>query len=168
METAITRTPVRPKNWETFKRLLGFLAPYKLSLALSAVLAIAAQAIQIAVVLLSGMAIGAIRNGHRRELWLLLAIIGAAALVKAILMVARRFIAGNQALGVEYDMRMRIYSKLVRLPFSFYDRHQTGQLMSRATVDLTAVRFFLGYGLVFFAQHLLTIVGVTAVMLVLN
>src|SRR5450759_944647 len=168
METAITQTPVRPKNWETFKRLLGFLAPYKLSLALSAVLAIAAQAIQITVVLLSGMAIGAIRNGHRRELWTLLAIIAAAALVKAVLMIARRFIAGNQALGVEYDLRMRIYSKLVRLPFSFYDRHQTGQLMSRATVDLTAVRFFLGYGLVFFAQHLLTIVGVTAVMLVLN
>ncbi|MHB8059457.1 MAG: ABC transporter ATP-binding protein, partial [Gaiellaceae bacterium] len=168
MNTALPQNPARPSNRRTFARLVRFLAPYKLSLALSAVLAIAAQAIQITVVLLSGMAIGAIRNGERHRLWVLLSIIGGAALVKAVLMVARRFIAGRQALGVEYDLRMHIYSKLVRLPFSFYDRHQTGQLMSRATVDLTAVRFFLGYGLVFFAQHLLTIVGVSVVMLVLN
>ena len=48
----------------------------------------------------------------------------------------------------------------MRLSFRFFDRHQTGQLMSRATVDLQAVRFFLGYGLIFFAQHVFTIVGV--------
>jgi ABC-type multidrug transport system fused ATPase/permease subunit len=107
LDTALAQTPARPSNRRTFGRLLGFLAPYKLSLALSAVLAIAAQAIQIGVVLLSSMAIGAIRDGHRHRLWTLLAIIAAAALVKAIVMVARRFIAGNQALGVEYDLRMR-------------------------------------------------------------
>src|ERR1035437_1437066 len=79
METAIAQTPARPKNWETFKRLLAFLAPYKISLGISAVLAIAGQAIQIGVVLLSSMAIGAIRSGHRHELWTLLTIIAAAA-----------------------------------------------------------------------------------------
>jgi ABC-type multidrug transport system fused ATPase/permease subunit len=168
MDTTLPRIAARPRNSRTFARLLGFLRPYKLSLAVSVVLAVAAQAIQIAVLLLSGAAIGAIRAGHRRELWLLLAIIAALAVVKAAVMVGRRFIAGSQALGVEYDLRMRIYSKLVRLPFSFYDRHQTGQLMSRATVDLTAVRFFLGYGLIFFAQHLLTVVGVTAVLFFLD
>ena len=46
-----------------------------------------------------------------------------------------------------------LYSQLVRLSFGFYDRHQTGQLMSRATVDLQGVRFFLGYGLIFFFQN---------------
>jgi len=168
MDTALPQMPTRHSNRQTFARLLGFLAPYKLSLVLSVLLAIAAQAIQIAIFLLSGVAIGAIEKGHHHQLWQLIAIIAGAALVKALLMVARRFIAGNQALGVEYDLRMHIYSKLVRLPFSFYDRHQTGQLMSRATVDLTAVRFFLGYGLIFFAQHLLTIVGVTGVLLFLD
>jgi ATP-binding cassette subfamily B protein len=92
----------------------------------------------------------------------------ATGVVRAGCMVGRRFIAGKQALAVEYDLRTGIYAKLVRLPFSFYDRHQTGQLLSRATVDLTAVRFFLGYGLIFFAQHVLTVIGVAAVMLVLN
>ncbi len=92
---------------------------------------------------------------------ILIALIGTA---KALFMVGRRFISGRQALGVEYDMRNRLYSHLLRLSFGFYDRHQTGQLMSRATVDLQTVRFFLGYGLIFFFQHVLTLVGVTAVM----
>jgi ATP-binding cassette subfamily B protein len=61
-------------------------------------------------------------------------------------------------------MRNAMYAHLLRLSFGFYDRNQTGQLMSRATVDLQAVRFFLGYGLIFFFQHVLTIVGVTAIM----
>ena len=83
-------------------------------------------------------------------------------------MVGRRFISGRQALGVEFDMRNALYAHLLRLSFGFYDRHQTGQLMSRATVDLQGVRFFLGYGLIFFFQHVLTIVGVTAIMLVVG
>ena len=91
-----------------------------------------------------------------------------AGLARALFMSGRRFIAGKQALAVEYDLRMRIYSKLVRLSFSFFDRHQTGQLLSRSTVDLTLVRFFLGYGLIFFAQNVLTVFGVAAAMLILN
>jgi ABC-type multidrug transport system fused ATPase/permease subunit len=63
-------------------------------------------------------------------------------------------------------MRNGLYAKLLRLSFGFYDRHQTGQLMSRATVDLQSVRFFLGYGLIFFFQHVITIIGVTVVMFV--
>ncbi|MDH5281965.1 MAG: ABC transporter ATP-binding protein/permease, partial [Thermoleophilia bacterium] len=47
-----------------------------------------------------------------------------------------------------------------------YDRSQTGQLMSRATIDLQSVRFFLGYGLIFFAQHVVTVVAVTVVLFV--
>src|SRR5207248_9774495 len=85
---------------------------------------------------------------------------------RAVLMAARRLISGKQALAVEMDMRQGLYAHLVRLSFGFYDRHQTGQLMSRATVDLQGVRFFLGYGLIFFFQNVLTIVSVTAVLLV--
>jgi ATP-binding cassette subfamily B protein len=52
----------------------------------------------------------------------------------------------------------------VKLSFRFYDTHQTGQLMSRATVDLQGVRFFLGYGLIFFFQNILVVVSVTVVL----
>src|SRR5256714_14695026 len=75
-------------------------------------------------------------------------------------MVGRRLISGRQALAVEFDMRNALYARLVRLSFGFYDRHQTGQLMSRATVDLQSVRFFLGYGLIFFFQNAFTVIGV--------
>ena len=79
-------------------------------------------------------------------------------------MYGRRMISGKQALGVEYDLRDELYSHFLRLSFGFYDRSQTGQLMSRATIDLQSVRFFLGYGLIFFAQHVVTIVVVTGVL----
>jgi ATP-binding cassette subfamily B protein len=88
--------------------------------------------------------------------------------IKAVLMLGRRIIAGRQALGVEFDMRNALYAKLVRLSFGFFDRHQTGQLMSRATVDLQAVRFFLGYGLIFFFQHIVTVVVVTSVLFIVD
>src|SRR5262249_10922138 len=149
----------RPSYRRTFARLLGFLRPYRWSLALSVVLAAASQGSQIAIASITGHVIDrAIRPRDRHELWLLVSLIVALGLVKALLMVGRRFISGRQALGVEFDMRNALYSKLVRLSFGFYDRHQTGQLMSRATVDLQAVRFFLGYGLIFFFQHVLTLV----------
>jgi ABC-type multidrug transport system fused ATPase/permease subunit len=152
-------------NLHTFGRLVGFLRPYRWSLIVSIVLAVAAQAASIGLVRLTQSVIdSAIRPRDERMLWILIGVILGVGLAKALLMVGRRFISGRQALGVEFDMRNALYAHLLRLSFGFYDRHQTGQLMSRATVDLQAVRFFLGYGLIFFFQHILTIVGVTAIM----
>src|SRR5436309_6456220 len=77
-------------------------------------------------------------------------------------------IAGRVSLGIEYDLRERLYGHLQRLELGFFDHQQTGQLMSRATVDLQAVRFFLGYGLVFILQSALTIVLAGSAMVVIN
>ena len=151
----------------TFVRLLTFLRPYKWSLAVSIVLAVGSQAAAVAIAFLTGNALDqAITGGERSELWFLAALVLVAGLVRALFMMGRRLISGRQALGVEFDMRNALYAKLLRLSFGFYDRHQTGQLMSRATVDLQSVRFFLGYGLIFFFQHVITILGVTVVMFV--
>jgi ABC-type multidrug transport system fused ATPase/permease subunit len=149
----------------TFFRLLGFLRPYKWSLVVSVVLAVGAQAAAVAIAFLTGDGLErAVFSRDREALWMIALAILALGLVRALLMMGRRLISGRQALGVEFDMRNALYAKLQRLSFRFYDSHQTGQLMSRATVDLQAVRFFLGYGLIFFFQHVMTIVGVTAVM----
>ncbi len=151
----------------TFVRLLGFLRPYKWSLAVSVVLAVGSQLSQIALVAVTGRVIDdAIRVRDHGKLWWLVGAIVLLGALKAGLMVGRRLISGRQALGVEFDLRNSLYGHLVRLSFGFYDRHQTGQLMSRATVDLQGVRFFLGYGLIFFFQHVLTIISVTAVLFV--
>jgi ATP-binding cassette subfamily B protein len=133
------------------------------------VLAIGSQAAAVVAAFLTGDALErALFSEERSTLWLLAAAILATGLARALFMMGRRLIAGRQALSIEFDMRNTLYAKLLRLSFGFYDRHQTGQLMSRATVDLQAVRFFLGYGLIFFFQHVTTIVGVTAVMFVTN
>jgi len=161
------KEPDRPAYRHTFARLLGFLRPYKISLVISIVLAVASQAAQIAVIWVTKRVIDSAlvpRDAHK--LWLFVWAIVALGLIRAILMAGRRLISGRQALAVEMDMRQGLYSHLVRLSFGFYDRHQTGQLMSRATVDLQGVRFFLGYGLIFFFQNILTVVSVTAVLLV--
>jgi ABC-type multidrug transport system fused ATPase/permease subunit len=82
--------------------------------------------------------------------------------------VLRRLVAGQVSLGVEVDMRNALYGQLQRLELAFFDRHQTGQLMSRATVDLQSVRFFLGYGLIFIAQSLVTILLAAVAMFALQ
>jgi ATP-binding cassette subfamily B protein len=93
---------------------------------------------------------------------------GVAAIMRFILMTSRRLVAGTMAVSVEYDLRNRVYAHLQRLSYSFFDRNQTGQLMSRATADVGGVRVFLSYGLLFFTQYLITIVSVLVVLLVTN
>ncbi len=154
-------------GWRTFVRLLGFLRPYRGSLIVSSALAILSQLAGVLVPVLTGVVINEIDGGPDTRLLVLeIAAIVALGLVRGALMYGRRVISGRQALGVEYDLRDELYSHFLRLSFGFYDRSQTGQLMSRATIDLQAVRFFLGYGLIFFAQHVMTIVVVTAVLFV--
>jgi ATP-binding cassette subfamily B protein len=159
----------RPKYRETFVRLLGFLRPWRWTLRISVVLAVLSQAGQFVTAYLTGTAVAHAVHGHdRHALDLIVAAVVIVGLARALAMMGRRLIAGKQALGVEMDMRTELYRHLLRLSFGFYDRHQTGQLMSRATVDLQTVRFFLGYGLVFFFQNILTVVGAAAVMFVVN
>ena len=150
-------------------RLLGFLKPYKWSLVVSILLAVGSQAAAIGMAYLTGTGLGeALTAPVPRELYVIAALVLAVGVARALFMSGRRLISGRQALGVEFDMRNALYAKLLRLSFGFYDRHQTGQLLSRATVDLQTVRFFLGYGLVFLFQNILTIVAATAIMFIVN
>jgi ABC-type multidrug transport system fused ATPase/permease subunit len=166
--TAEEDPTTRPRaGRRTFFRLLGFLRPYRASLAVSSLLAIASQGAGILVPVLTGAVINELNgSADRTVLTLEIAAIVGLGLVRGALMLGRRLISGRQALAVEYDLRDELYSRFLRLSFGFYDRSQTGQLMSRATIDLQSVRFFLGYGLIFFAQHVVTVLVVTAVLFV--
>src|SRR5687767_889607 len=94
---------------------------------------------------------------------LVLAIVGAGVLRLGLTFV-RRIIAGKVSLAVEFDLRERVYRHLQTLELGFFDGQQTGQLMSRATVDLQGIRFFLGYGLIFLTQNALTLLLASIVM----
>jgi len=164
----MTGVTAPPRNRSTFFRLLGFLRPYKLSLGVSILLAFASQAGALAFPWLTRDVVNAIQAKKHHEVPLLIGIVLAVGIAKALSTFGRRLISGNQALAVEMDLRSTLYAKLVRLSFGYFDRHQTGQLMSRATVDLQGVRFFLGYGLIFFFQHVFTIVGVGLLVFVIS
>ncbi len=166
----------------TFYRLLTFLRPYKRGLSISWLLASGAMVMTVLVPALTGLAVDALKKGathaqhhelaardhDRHRLLVLAGLILAAVLVRWALMYWRRLIAGRVSLGIEYDLRERLYGHLQRLELGFFDRQQTGQLMSRATVDLQAVRFFLGYGLVFILQSILTIALAAIAMFIVN
>src|SRR5215210_5269136 len=102
------------------------------------------------------------------NLWALAIAVAGAGVLRLAFSVARRLVAGRVSLGVEYDLRNRMYEHLQSLELAFFDQQQTGQLMSRATVDLQSVRFFLGYGLIFLVQSAITILIAAAVMFALE
>jgi ABC-type multidrug transport system fused ATPase/permease subunit len=152
----------------TFWRLLSFLRPYRGGAAWSLVLAGLAMGATVLIPYLTGRAVDAIGRHDRAALEMAAALVAAAALARLVLSIARRLVAGRVSLGVEVDLRNVLYAHLQGLELGFFARQQTGQLMSRATVDLQSVRFFLGYGLVFIAQSGLTIVLAAVAMLALQ
>jgi ATP-binding cassette subfamily B protein len=153
----------------TFRRLLGFLGPYKYQVIATALLAAGTQAAGLVIPYLTGRIIDAAQAGDSRStIYRYAGLIVVAGAVKGTMMLFRRWLAGRLSLAVEYDLRNRMYAHMQRLSYRFFDRHQTGQLLSRATVDVQAVRVFLGYGLIFFSQHLFTIVSVLIVLSLLN
>jgi ABC-type multidrug transport system fused ATPase/permease subunit len=166
----------------TFYRLLGFLRPYRRGLAVSWLLATLALVVTVLIPRLTGSAVEAIRHGdvharthqlaaraHDRHTLLVVAIVIVAIVIgRWLLTYMRRMIAGRISLAIEVDLRELIYAQLQRLELGFFDHQQTGQLMSRATVDLQAVRFFLGYGLVFILQSALTLVLAGVAMILID
>jgi ATP-binding cassette subfamily B protein len=152
----------------TFSRLLAFLRPYRVGVAWSFVFAAGAMGATVLIPFLTGRAINSIKGHERHSLTVWALVIVAAGVGRLALSVSRRLVAGRVSLGVEMDLRNRLYGQLQRLELSFFDRQQTGQLMSRATVDLQSVRWFLGYGLVFIAQSLLSILLAAAAMFALR
>jgi ABC-type multidrug transport system fused ATPase/permease subunit len=148
----------------TFRRLLGFLAPYRRAVIGSLAFAWAAMAMTVLIPWLVGRTVDAIERGDRPSILPLAAVIVGAGVLRLGLTVVRRLIAGKVSLAVEYDLRERIYEHLQALELGFFDSQQTGQLMSRATVDLQSIRFFLGYGLIFLTQNALTIALASVVM----
>jgi len=152
----------------TLRRLLGFLRPYRRANIASLVLAWLAMGMTVLIPWLIGSGVDAVQAGDEAALWPAAAAIVVAGILRLALTASRRVLAGRVSLAVEYDLRQRFYEHLQRLELGFFDSQQTGQLMSRATVDLQSIRFFLGYGLIFITQNALTIVLAAGVMIVVN
>jgi ABC-type multidrug transport system fused ATPase/permease subunit len=157
---------VPPGTLQTLRRLFRVMLPHRRTLVLTGALAVVSQALGLVVPWLTGQVVDdAVTNHDHRRLWLLVGVIVVVGTVKAIVMVARRLLAGNLSLDVEYDLRTSVYRHLLTLEQHYHDDHQTGQLLSRATADVTAIRVFLGYGLIFMTQYVALVAAVIVLLI---
>jgi ATP-binding cassette subfamily B protein len=108
---------------------------------------------------------GPVRHGQSSGLILLGALALLLGLVEALLIFIRRWTQSTTSLQMEYAIRNDLYAHLQRLPMSFHDRWQSGQLLSRVTTDLGVIRRFLSFGLIFLVVNLGTYVVVVLLLL---
>ncbi len=85
--------------------------------------------------------------------------------VEALLIFLRRWAQIGPVLGLETRIRDDLYRHLQRLPMAFHNEWQSGQLLSRATTDLSTIRRFLGFGMLFLVMNILQLSVVTIVLL---
>lgn len=106
----------------------------------------------------------AIDQSDEGKLALYLALVVAVACVRFVLNFLRRYATARIGIAVEARLRGMLYDAYLRYPRSFYDRHATGEVISRATNDIYPVRYFIGWGVVQALQSLMMIVGVAIVL----
>ncbi|HTQ91489.1 MAG TPA: ABC transporter ATP-binding protein [Streptosporangiaceae bacterium] len=150
-------------------RLRGYLKPYRIHMVVMLVAACSAVAAEIAIPLLTMSVVdGAIAHGDKGLLIpLALAAAGLGA-AEALLNMIRRWIQSRAVADIEKSIRDDLYDHLQRLQASFHDNWQSGQLLSRATTDLSSIRRFAGFGLIFLVTNVLTFVAVVALLINLN
>jgi len=105
---------------------------------------------------------------HEQPLWPYLAAIIALALLRFGINFSRRYATARIGIRIEARLRELLYQAYLRYPRAFYDRHATGQVLSRATNDLYPVRYFIGWGLVQGAQSLMMIVAAAIVLVIVD
>jgi ATP-binding cassette subfamily B protein len=165
----VAHAPTGAAPFASLWRTRGYLRPYLCQLALMLAAALVAVGTEITIPLLTKSVIdGAIAHGRRG---LLLPLGGAAIALgatQAVLNLIRRWVQARAVTGMERQMRADLYAHLQRLHAGFHDEWQSGQLLSRATTDLSAVRRFAGFGTIFFITNVATFAVVVALLIRLN
>jgi ATP-binding cassette subfamily B protein len=154
--------PVRPPSRSSVRSLLRlwpYVRPVRARLGWSAAVAIVASCMALLIPLvLKWMVDGPISDHDTGGIWiggLLVLVLG---LLEAGLFGVRRWLVARPLAGVEAAMRADLYRRLQRLPVAFHDRWASGQLLSRATMDLQILRMFLAFPLVFLVVNTATVV----------
>jgi len=152
----------------TLRRLLRlWRAEWRLGV-LGCVFALAYTLISIAIPLLTQRAIDDAIVHHTRALWPYIVAIVALAALRFAINFSRRYATARIGIRIEARMRELLYQAYLRYPRAFYDRHATGQVLSRATNDLYPIRYFIGWGLIQGIQSLMMIVGAGIVLVLVN
>jgi len=108
------------------------------------------------------------QSGDRTALWPYLVIVVVLAIVRFFVNFTRRYATARTGVRVEARMRELLYQAYLRYPRAFYDRHATGQVVSRATNDLYPIRYFIGWGMTQGIQSVMMIVGIAIVLFLVD
>ncbi|ANH38629.1 Putative multidrug export ATP-binding/permease protein [Nocardioides dokdonensis FR1436] len=165
-DSALDRAPGSPAGVHSLWRLRGYLRPYVGSLAIMLFASLGGVGLAIGIPLVTR----AIIDGpvEQRDLAALFPLAGLAlvlGVLEAVLVWWRRWVQSNAVLGLETTMRRDLYAHLQQLPMAFHTRWQSGQLLSRATTDLAAIRRFSGFGMLFLLINVVQLVVTTLVLL---
>lgn len=165
-EPAISPPPSKQRGSSSLVRLRPYLLPYRWRWITMSVIALASTGATIVIPLMTRAVIdGPIRNQDQQGLWVLGAAAMGIGITEAALWFIRRWLVARATLGVEADIRKDLYARLQILPMSFHGQWQSGQLLSRVMNDLSAIRQFLSFGLLFLVLNGIQIVVVTAILL---
>ena len=165
----MTREPAGQTPLAALWRTREYLRPYYLVLALMLAAAIGGATAEIVIPLLIKAVIdGPIAHGSMRALVPLGLAATALGVTEASLNLYRRWVQASAVTGMERSMRDSLYAHLQRLHTGFHDEWQSGQLLSRATTDLSAIRRFAGFGIVFFITNVVTFIAIIALLIRLN
>lgn len=160
-----THSPHGLRSLRSLWRVRSYVRPYAGQMVLMLVAAAVAVAASIVVPLVIRTVVdGPISQGNKAGLIPLGLLALALGAIEAALVFVRRWVQSYAALGMESAMRDDLYRHLQQLPVAFHDRWQTGQLLSRATSDLSTIRRFLSFGLVFLVVNLATFVTVVVLL----
>src|SRR6266404_6076477 len=105
---------------------------------------------------------------HAEALWPYLLLILALGSVRFLVNFLRRYATARIGIRIEARMRELLYQAYLRYPRAFYDRHATGQVLSRATNDLYPIRYFIGWGLVQGIQSVMMIAAASIVLVIVD
>ncbi|MBI3958253.1 MAG: ABC transporter ATP-binding protein [Chloroflexi bacterium] len=155
-----------PNSFDIYRRLFGFLRPYRKEVLIAYVSVLFAAGLNLIIPQILKNAIDeGLTSGEATALFGAGGLILAIAVVRGGAAFSQRYYGEWITHRIAYDLRNRFYAILQRLPFAFHDQAQTGDLMSRATGDITESERFIGIGLMDLTATLLLLMGVIAAML---
>lgn len=154
---------------DDLRRLARFFRPYKWSLILGIACIVAGVVFNVMVPQIVGEALDALRSGVTWSKLNIAAlkVLGASAMSGLFLFLQRRIIIGMSR-HIEYDLRDDFYRRLVNQPLSFFHEHRTGDLMARATNDLSAVRQLAGPMIMYSLQTIFVVLFILPIMFALS
>ena len=155
--------------WPTLRRLLRYMRPHRGILVGVVAALLATTAIELAPPWIIRQVVDRFVLGEQPErIWWAAGGLLLLSLVQGAIDFVRLYLTAYTGQRIVFDIRNAVFGHLSRLSFSFYDRAQTGDLMSRVTSDVDVLNNFFGRAVVIVLGNILTLIGILAILIVWN